>query len=258
MLQVGNFDGWWKRAEMMLTPKVTSWTRFSARFSKRYIGLDVLGSIPAEAFDHIHALVPVLRKITGTPFRLLDLPAELRVRILETTFEKKQPGDLHAEAPKNGQVVGFMRRSPSRPAACRASRQLRVESIPIFLKGSEFRLVHNMEDRVAPGALRDWSLAHKQLLGSLRRLTVQFRPPMSRRQITVMRIAFVYSHGKGLHIDEREEMSEVSALSDVDNVVARLNAFGQTNGLEGALTTMYFTPPEMWSSCSPDEAQTEN
>lgn len=270
LLHVGGFDHWWRKAEMMLISQghftlslkeadssadTAFYTngREPARLLRRYVSKDVLGRISTEALDHIHTLVPALRKVTSEPFRLLDLPAKLRVRILELAVTKKTPIYLHAEAPKDGSEVTYKKRaSYYQPAICRASRQLRMESLPIFLRGNEFRVVCNLEEPAYPNALQDWSMANKDWLSSLRRMTLQMRGPEHARKLDVLHLHFTYNPSQGLQVDQGKAGLDDEALAGLRGKMECLNTYGEANGLEGQLTTMFFVAEESWGLYVPD------
>lgn len=159
LLYEGNFSQWKDRMSAIFVTKgqpqhaypsiykfVAPFTRATFYWRSTYsnilamrnqISPRLLQRLPLDLKISIGAFYAQLERFT-TMFRLMDLPAELRVRIYEEVLEDEAIEPFFSEPWK-------MKCSRRMPALAQASQQLRNEILPIYFATTEFTFDANFD-----------------------------------------------------------------------------------------------------------------
>lgn len=149
---------------------------------KHHIRTELLARVPKESQSDLHDLLPALRAV-ATPFQLLDLPPELRVRIYEIALRRPTPLKLFCAAPRQRAQYhsSAEEREAFQPPLVRVSRPLREETLPIFFANTAFTLPSKYQrtldsDDLPVVDIGRWARQNGTMFAYHRRLTVAAMP----------------------------------------------------------------------------------
>lgn len=172
----------------------------------------ILSRVPIELQNNIADFIPLLCTI-AKPFRLMDLPPELRLNIFEFALYSPTPIILLTEteisAHRDYNDIDINAIKPPQPPLLAASRKLREEALPIYYSINEFK----MDLRYLDGdtlvdlprhQVTSWSNTHPRAVQHLRHLTVAGKPmefPALGKEYDLPReLTVKFVPGKGLEL----------------------------------------------------------
>ncbi|KAK5721623.1 hypothetical protein LTR15_006212 [Elasticomyces elasticus] len=268
MLYEGNYTSWAKRMEAILEMHdIEAYTNekgnlcifngdlTTAELPKtttlitNLISKGILGRISDSRKDDPEALAHSLRAL-AKPFRLNDLPPELRGRIYSIWFKSAR---RHTYTFFKSKSIS----SPKPPSMLLVSRATRLEALPLFYRSSEFQLHftrsqgEKFDGRATyPVAMmRRWAeVGVKAGVRDLRRLCVrrQYRHP-------VVVVTLDVNKNKGLAVNFEEKDAVRLFTSEQKESwkkhIEQVEADRQALGLLGKALILAFTSkPELWET----------
>jgi hypothetical protein len=273
MLYEGAFDEWWSHLQAVWRVRNNHSRRYlwleldllSFRFSPREfpetytsVNPNLTRRVPDAAFQSVATLIPAL-KIASQPFRLMDLPTEVRLRVFEYV-----PLDLHCEV-DNGHE--FSRSDV--PALIACSRQVRRETLPLVGMTLEITSFANMFDGGANSTcdafkkqFRLWSLSNgSRIVKEMSRLTISYSADCDYYAEAQFELEFILNSGKGLvqqrcpHFCETSEGGDYltqEMLQEVGTQVADLEVQRRAQGMHGEVFVLLITDAfEKWAFLCP-------
>ncbi|KAK4499488.1 hypothetical protein PRZ48_010003 [Zasmidium cellare] len=150
----GNYEQWWKQMRAVLADKQLHWVCEQGHWSRNLsqsereesaqastticneVESRLLLRTPAEDLLEAPRLLNRLRELCK-PFRLLDLPPELRTRIYDMDVGSLPTYDIDYSILRAFEVAP---RACELPALSRVCRQVRAESLGLFISSTNFRM----------------------------------------------------------------------------------------------------------------------
>lgn len=192
--------------------------------------------------------------VATRPFRLMDLPPELRSRIYSETLPSTSS---RVTLPTKYTGENRSRSAPMERSLLAVSRQVRVETLPIYYRDTEFVLMWDYDfvmgmKHVKPKsavraerikAIRDWAaVLQADSLRQLRKVSVQPSHVSLRRRFSLVSV-----NGKfEMSVAKCDQLTEAKQQL-LEEHVAASNSIAQGLRLEGeALILVLTNHPEIW------------
>lgn len=248
-LYEGNYDEWLVKAEAVLL--ATGHWKISlnetrpgsdedaVRLLKRYIRREVLKRVSTEHMNDKYAFVSALQKV-AKPFRLMDLPAELRTKIFAYALWRRFPIDLIGTT--SAGMPTAVRRSPILQAPplplTMASRTIREETMPIYYQVNSFRMCLFRTELAVPDPavveVATWAKANRLWVKHMRKLIISCNPGEGIHKVHEA----TYTIKKGMKIESTFGGSEYEEpirrrVNDCENAC-------RLRGFEGEAIAMFF------------------
>lgn len=193
VLVEGNFAEWHERiATMIKTQKLNIGHPVLAQVAKRQLIQETItkyfeARIPEAAYDTHEKLISAIKE-RAVPFRLMELPAELRIQILELSLDdpESRVGATIDRPPGPVVPIALGHNSDSglpTPSIAKATRYLRIECLPIFYARVEL-ILGDIEKQKASG---------EEIVKRVRRLAARIGPDVCRMLKRVTFTAQLYS-----------------------------------------------------------------
>ncbi|KAK5124663.1 hypothetical protein LTR85_001376 [Meristemomyces frigidus] len=224
----------------------------TTRLVKLSIRPEMLTRIPLELQDNVHDLVPALRKL-ATPFRLMDLPTELRLEILELALRYEDPVTLINTFSYDNEDAGYRPKVTNPPSITSACRKLREETLPIYYSLNTFRMVLNHLDddgltRLRVPEVKSWAGRNPVALQYLQELAVMVKSlefwALNRDQDLPREVTVRYHADTGVELELSIGM-KVPSLSGIayDRLLRHevvVERYRKARGLGGEAVALFF------------------
>lgn len=228
-----------------LSPTTTT-PSFSAKgiwLIKRYVRPELLDRVPEDCKNDMNRLMVELKK-AAKPFRLMDLPSELRTSIYRVALRRESPVTLLA-TPRPESKTGT-KRLEMPPPLTKVSRIVREETMPLYFQLNVFRMAlnHLPLDGSFDSMKQDievikWAKAHKIWLKHLRKLNVSLKPvkfPHTDKKIPLT-IGAIYTPKVGLQVHWPDALPSEGCLAQERQV----ESYRRFLDLEGEALAMLWT-----------------
>ena len=232
-------NGYWALSLEAVSRTKKPYAADAARIVKNYLRPALLDRVPAEAGDNVHTLLAELQK-AARPFRLMDLPSELRARIYSLVLQRKTPVTL-LSTPNPVKGTG-RERSERPPPLTETSHPLREEALPLYYQLNSFymHLSHRDSFTSTSEDVLKWALANTSWLKNLRSLTITLKPYQNGASATTPRLTVKYLPGTGLTLEVPEcdkKLTKAQLYCQADRVERKRKSFG----LEGEAIAVFLT-----------------
>ena len=195
------------------------------------------------ARNNVHDLLPALRHV-ATPFRLMELPPELRLSIFEFALQKGEPIVLLSTISK------FRREGP--PALLDVSRKVQDEALPIYYSINKFKMFLDLSvetlSHLPSLDVAEWAADHEDAAKHLRHLTIIGKslefPLLGKNADLAREITVRYSPHTGIQLELSTDLNRacLSEYAYKGLLTHRevVEGYWKAKGLEGEAVALFF------------------
>jgi len=212
--------------------------------------------IPDSAYDTHEKFVAAIKE-RAVPFRLMDLPPELRIQIIELSLDdpdsafKKMDNDGHGALVRI-KHANYRGTGLPTPLIARTTRNLRAESLPVFYARVELNIGDNVGQKMTGRKFvtRVRKAANRigpDVARMLRRVAFGVEVHPREMDIDSMQVVMVRDMKRGLRIETEMKLRHGEDL--LEQLAEDVGAAARKGGLGGeAIFTAIVRRPQLWDT----------